>query len=120
MAGTAYSLTAVVHVYDPARLDALLQARWSSLTAALGAGDLQRAVPVFALASREAYEDQLTLLAAAGALPRLAADLGPIRFLTVREGAAEYDLRAVRDGIEYSFHVLFVVDADGVWRLRAF
>ena len=39
--------------------------------------------------------------------------------MTVRMGAVEYDLRAIRDGIEYSFHVLFVVDRDGRWRLWA-
>ncbi len=37
----------------------------------------------------------------------------------VLDRAAEYDLRAIQDGTSSSFYVLFVIDTDGVWRLRA-
>ena len=40
--------------------------------------------------------------------------------MRVHDRAAEYEVRAVQQGTGYSFHVLFVVDTDGVWRLRAF
>jgi hypothetical protein len=59
-------------------------------------------------------------LAGVGALGRIAGDLGAIRFVRTQTNAAEYELRAVRHGTEYSFHVLFVVDGDGIWRLRGF
>ena len=87
---------------------------------ALSRSDVAGAVALFAGASREAYQDQLTALAGAGALPRIAADLGPIRLIRVHDRAAEYELRAVQQGTSYSFYVLFVVDTDGVWRLRVF
>ena len=38
----------------------------------------------------------------------------------VLDRAAEYELKAVQRGTLYSFHVLFVIDTDGVWRLRVF
>jgi hypothetical protein len=38
----------------------------------------------------------------------------------VLDRAAEYELRAARSGTLYSFYVLFVIDTDGVWRLRVF
>jgi len=78
------------------------------------------AVALFASASRGAYREQITALAGAGALPQVAADLGPITAVRVLDRAAEYELRAVQQGVAYSFYVLFVVDTDGVWRLRVF
>lgn len=111
---------AVVEVLEPAALDARLQARWASLRSALLAADVSRALEVFAIRSREPYRAALDALAAAGVLPLVGAELGTITPMAVLDGAAEYDLRAVRGGIEYSFRVLFVVDEDGVWRLWAF
>ncbi|HSE03841.1 MAG TPA: right-handed parallel beta-helix repeat-containing protein [Methylomirabilota bacterium] len=118
--GVVFTATALVHVLDPAALDALLQARWAALRAALGRGEVAAAVALFAGASRDAYQDQLSALAGVGALPQVAADLGAITPVKVLDRAAEYELRAVQRGTLYSFHVLFVIDTDGVWRLRVF
>ena len=118
--GAVSSARAVVQVLDPAGVDALLQPKWGALRDALGRSDVAGAVALFAGASRDAYQDQLTALAGAGALPQIAADLGSIRPVRVHERAAEYELRAVQQGTSYSFYVLFVVDTDGVWRLRVF
>jgi hypothetical protein len=78
------------------------------------------AVALFAKSSQDPYRDQLTALADAGALPQVAADLPAIRLSRFLERTAEYDLRAVRNGTQYSFPVVFVIDEDGVWRLWAF
>lgn len=118
--GAAFSATALVQVLDPAALEPLLQARWSGLRDALSRGDVPAAVALFAGASRDAYRDQLTSLAGVGVLPQVAADLGAIRPVKVLDRAAEYELRAVQRGTLYSFHVLFVIDTDGIWRLRVF
>ncbi len=75
---------------------------------------------LFALASRDAYQDQLGALARAGALQQVGSDLGVIRMVRTMANAAEYEVRAFRNAVEYSFYVLFVVDSDGVWRLRVF
>jgi hypothetical protein len=118
--GTVSTGRTVVQVMDQSGLDAVLQPKWAALREALSRGDVPAAVGMFASASRDAYQDQLTALAGAGALPQVAADLGAIRPVRVHERAAEYELRAVQQGTTYSFHVLFVVDTDGVWRLRVF
>ena len=118
--GDVFLASAVVQVVDRSSLDVMLQAKWDNLRTALHGGDVAAAVAVFATASRDAYQDQLTALAAAGALGQVAADLSPIRIVQVLNRAAEYDLRAVQDGTSSSFYVLFVIDTDGVWRLRAF
>jgi len=118
--GSVLTSSTVVQVLDETSLDVLLQAKWGALRQALGRNDVAGAVSMFAEASRDAYRDQLGALAGVGALTQIASDLGGISPVRVRSKAAEYELRAVQRGVLYSFHVLFVVDADGVWRLRAF
>ena len=118
--GTVLTSSTVVQVLDETSLDVLLQAKWSALRQALGRNDVVGAVSLFAGASRDAYRDQLGALAGAGALSQVASDLGGISPVRIRNKAAEYELRAVQRGVPYSFHVLFVIDTDGVWRLRAF
>jgi hypothetical protein len=118
--GAVLTASAVVEALDRATVDARLQGRWTALRDALSRSDVSAAVALFATASRDAYQDQLTALAGVGALGQIAADLGPIIPVRVLDRAAEYELRAVQRGTAYSFHVLFVVDADGVWRLRGF
>lgn len=118
--GTVLTATTVVEVLDRAALETVLQAKWTALRAALAGDDVTRAVSLFAKASRDAYQDQLAALAGVGALPQVAADLGAITAVKLRDRAAEYEMRATRRGVLYSFYVLFVVDADGLWRLRVF
>jgi hypothetical protein len=118
--GAVSTTRAVVQVLDRADLEALLQPKWTALRDALARGDVPAAVALFAGGSRDAYQEQLAALAGAGALPQVAADLGPITPVRVLDRAAEYELRAVQRGVTYSFYVLFVVDTDGVWRLRVF
>ena len=118
--GTVFTATGLVEVLDPAALEPVLQARWSGLRDALSRSDVPAAVALFAGASRDAYRDQLTALAGVGALPQVAADLGALTPVKVLDRAAEYELRAVQRGTLYSFHVLFVIDTDGIWRLRVF
>lgn len=117
--GTAVATT-MVQAFDRSILDAQLQAKWDSLRESLRQGDVDNAVDLFAQGSKEAYRAQLTALAGVGALSQIAADLGAINPIRLRDGAAEYDLRALRNGREYSFHVLFIIDIDGLWRLRGF
>lgn len=118
--GNQTSAAAIIQVLDRAQLDALLQGKWSALRDALSRADVTGAVSLLAQASRDAYQDQLGALAGVGALGQVASDLGPIRLVRTKAKAADYELRAMRNAVEYSFHVLFVVDGDGVWRLRAF
>jgi len=117
--GTAAAST-VVQVLDRSAVDARLQATWAALRAALSRSDVAGAIEQLASASRDAYQEQLAALAGVGALPQIAADLGSITPVRIHDRAAEYELRAVQRGTAYSFYVLFVVDADGIWRLRVF
>lgn len=114
------TLTALVQVYDRIGLDTILQGKWTALRGALYRGDIEGAVAVVAERSKAVYRDQFSALAAAGALGQVATDLAAISLVQIRDRAAEYDLRTRRNGVEYSFHVLFLVDEDGLWRVWAF
>lgn len=118
--GAVFTASTVVQVLDQAGLEVLLQSKWSALRDALSRSDVAAAVSLFASGSRDAYQDQLTALAGVGALSQVATDLGAITPVRIHDKAAEYELRAVQRGTQYSFYVLFVIDTDGVWRLRVF
>jgi sugar lactone lactonase YvrE len=118
--GVQSSAAAIVQVFDRSQLDTFLQGKWNALRDALSRADVPAAVSLFALASRDAYQDQLDALAGAGALKQVGSDLGAIRMVRTMANAAEYEVRTLRNAAEYSFYVLFVVDSDGVWRLRVF
>jgi hypothetical protein len=111
---------ALVQVLDPVAIDQLARARWAALRDALARADVAAAAAVFSSRSREGFREQLTELAGVGALPAIAADLADLRFVTMWPGAAEYDLRITRDGVEQSYWVLFELDRDGIWRLVTF
>jgi hypothetical protein len=118
-AGVTHAAVGLVHVYDPGALDALMQTKWAALRDAAARGDVAAAVAVFTGSVQDVYERQLRTLADAGLLGAVAAELGPITLVDVKDGAVEYDLRVVRDGAQLSFFILFVRDTDGIWRLRA-
>jgi hypothetical protein len=107
-------------VFAPAELDALLRAKWTAVGSALAQDDVGGAAGLFTESVREAYRAQFLDLAGVGALSQLALDLGPLNLVRVQDGAVEYEIRAVRDGVVYSFAVIFVIDRDGIWRLRDF
>jgi hypothetical protein len=119
-AGSVTQAVAVVQVFAPAELDVLLRSKWTAMGVALAQNDVDAAARVFTESVREAYREQFSDLASVGALSQVALDLGSLNLVRVHEGAVEYETRAVRDGMTYSFAVIFVIDRDGIWRLRDF
>jgi hypothetical protein len=115
-----FTTNAIVQIYDRDELDARLQAKWAGMKDALLRADVEGAVSIFAENSRADFREQLLALDSAGGLNQLANDLRSINLIEVRDGAVEYDLPSIRDGIEYSFNVLFVEDTDGIWKLAGF
>jgi hypothetical protein len=116
--GHACTGTVTVNVLNRAMLDAMLQEKWAGMKAALLDGDVDAATEYFAESSREIFHRQFAALSAS--LDRLVTDMGAFRMVEVRGDQAIYDLRTVRNGKTYSFQVLFIVDGDGIWRIRTF
>lgn len=110
--------SAVVHVFDGATLDALLQAKWSGMKNALRTGDIQAALGFITPGARAGYEQALLTIAAR--LPAVDAILPDVAPVEMRKATATYDATRVDAGVPKLFEVRFVIDADGIWRLQSF
>jgi hypothetical protein len=116
--GQSATATAVVNVLSKDEMDVLLKGKWEGMRQALKGGDLERALNYFERRSRATYEKQFTALRPV--LGEVGAEMGEIVLARLEEGWAEYEIIAARNGITSSFHLLFVRDHDGLWRIKVF
>jgi PKD repeat protein len=116
--GLTYSDTITVNVLSLTELDALLKSRWEGMKTALTNKDTEGAIRFFADSSKEMYRYNFTLMN--NLLPQIASDIGQIQFVRMVENGAAYEMNAAQDGQVYSFYVLFVMDVDGIWKIRSF
>jgi hypothetical protein len=118
--GNTYTASAAIVVFDPEGLDALLRAKWNGMRTALSNGDIGKARAYIAEHTREMYEYNFNLMSSY--LPDISAGLQDIQLVEIRGkyGEAEYEMWAEQDGQTYSFYILFVRDADGIWRIEFF
>jgi hypothetical protein len=108
----------IVHVFDRAVLEALLQAKWSAMKDALRRGDVPQALSHVATRARTRYQDTFTILAPD--LPLIDSILTDLTFVRVRGQEAIFEMRRIDAGVAKSFEVRFQIDTDGLWRLRMF
>jgi sugar lactone lactonase YvrE len=116
--GQRTTVVSVVQVFDRSSLDALLQAKWSSMRAALRRGDIAQALTQIAERSRSRYQQAFTVLVPD--LPAVDTFLTDVRFVRVRGPEAIFEMSRTDAGILKSFEVRFHVDTDGFWRVRSF
>jgi hypothetical protein len=116
--GRVYTDSASVLVIDGEVLDALLKEKWNGMRDALSAGDTGKAMGYIAQGARNMFEYNFNLLSAF--MGEISAGLKDIEMVQVRGGAAEYEMWAEQDGETHSFHVVFVKDQDGIWRIEFF
>ena len=116
--GNVYQDSVTITVMNRTELDKLLKAKWEGMKTALLTGNIEDGVSYFAESSKSAYRQQFTMLA--DQMSQIVADMGQFRMANVRESLAEYDLRADRGGIIYSYQVLFMRDLNGIWKIRSF
>ena len=116
--GQRTTVSGIVQVFDRAGLDALLQAKWSSLRDALRRGDIAQALTQISERSRSRY--QQALMALAPDLPAIDTILTDVRFVRTRGLEAIFEMSRTDTGIPKSFEVRFHVDTDGFWRVRSF
>jgi hypothetical protein len=114
----SYSDTVTVMVLNKAELDAMLQAKWGGMMGALASNDVNKAVSYFDDTTRDAYQGIFTALSSY--LPQIAQELSDIQFIQMIGASAEYDIRTIRGGTEYSFYLLFVRDQNGLWKISRF
>ena len=116
--GQSATASAIVNVLSKDQMDALLKGKWEGMKQDLKGGDLERALSYFERRARATYEKQFTALRPV--LGEVGAEMGEIVLARLEEGWAEYEIIAARNGITSSFHLLFVRDHDGLWRIKVF
>lgn len=103
---------------DQQQFDTLLQAKWSAVKQALSLNQINSALTFFLKSSQTIYKNQFEFMVTKGILPQLVNKIGTFRLVEHDGYGVIYDLRTVKDDVEYSFQVLFIQDADGIWRIK--
>jgi PKD repeat protein len=116
--GNIYTETTLVNVLSREEMDAFLRSKWEGMKGALSQGDIEGAISYFDDSTKSGYKEHFTVLSPM--LPQIVQVLNDIQFIGMMKNAIEYDIRTTRDGIQYSFYLLFIRDKDGLWKIRSF
>jgi hypothetical protein len=107
-----------IMVLPKSELDHLLRTKWEAMRAKLAETDIEGALVFFDESSRQDYRELFNVLSSM--LPVIAQEMSNIELTELVKNTAIYDLRAVRDGKEYSFQLLFRKDSNGLWSISSF
>jgi PKD repeat protein len=116
--GNKYTDTAIVNVLDKTEMNGFFTQKWDNMKSALSSGNIAEATGHFYKGVQAVYNQQFSEIASS--LHMLADKMGSFKLVKVTDNIAEGDLRSSKDGIEYSFQVLFIRDANGDWGILSF
>jgi hypothetical protein len=113
-----YTETAILLVLAQPELNVLLQSKWTAMKTALRNNDISSAVQHITINRRNIYRDMFNTLN----VPLTSIDqvLGDITFVKQLGSSIEYEMLRVDGGSQFSYMVRFVLDEDGIWRIRFF
>ncbi len=106
-----------VRVFGAGELNTLVQAKWGALKDALRAGNVSAALNHVAIRKRAAFEGYFNNLT----VPLSSIDqvLTDLTFKEHRGANVEFEMIREQGGERRGYVVLFVLDEDGIWRLKA-
>ena len=114
--------TVAILVLDQNQLDQLLKAKWNGMKAALVAGDIQSAVTYFASDRQDAYN--LVFNDLSDQINDIISDTGELESLEVSHQQARYIISypIVVNNVATTAgtYVIFIQDANGLWKIRFF
>jgi hypothetical protein len=110
--------TLAVMVFSKEQMDNLLKGKWEGARARLANGDIDGALHLFSERKKGKYKELFSALASV--LPKIVQEMANIQLIEIYGNTAIYDLRTVRNGIEYSFQLIFTRDQDGLWKITSF
>jgi hypothetical protein len=116
--GVTYTDTIAILVVDEAEIDALLQKKWEAMKAKLVSGDIEGALNFFSEGTRPMFEYNLTLLH--DHMDEIITGMKSITLEKIEENQAQYNLVGQQGGQFFSFYLLFMKSADGIWRIVNF
>jgi hypothetical protein len=80
--------------------------------------DIEGALVFFDESAKPAYRELFNTLSSL--LPIIVQEMSDIQLNKYASNAVIYDIRTIREGVEYSFHLLFTQDSGGIWRISSF
>ncbi len=122
-AKNVYTNSVTVQVIDKTALDQLLRAKWEGMKAALMTGNISAALAYFSESSKENYGAMFTALSAQ--LPAIVSAMRDISFAYM-DGDRFAVYRITREEIirgqphQITYHVYFILDGDGIWKIGWF
>ena len=116
--GNIYTETTLVNVLSREEIDALLRAKWEGMKTKLSSGDIEGALAFYDETSKQDYRDLFNVLSPI--LPTIVQEMSDIQLIEYTGNSTIYDILTIRDGIEYSFQLLFTKDINGIWRIDSF
>jgi len=91
-----------------------------TLSSSLLQTQIEDALDFFSGRSQSVYRNNFRLLANEGLLVQAIEKMGLLRLVEYDGYGVIYDLRTLKDNMEYSFQVLFVQDSNGIWKILNF
>ncbi len=114
-----YQDTVAVTAFSAPQLDALLRAKWTSMTDALQRKDITAALHLMYSVSKDRYRTTFNLLV--DRLPAIVATHTGLVFDHVQEERAFYELKTLENDSKFSYRVVFIKDPlTGLWMIREF
>ena len=116
--GGLHTDSVVITVLSSSTIDSLLRRKWEGMKESLLKGDIEEVIGYFDEATKQHYRLIFNLL-----LPNrleLVAEMSDIQPVEYDNRAVVYDLRTHREGLEYSFPLLFTRDSYGIWWIHSF
>jgi len=114
--GLSHTETTLVQVVIREKLDAILQSKWLGMKDSLRQGNIEQAISFFAQPSRERYRGIFNTIQSQ--LSDIVTGMGPIQFINLDNGVAKYRIRRQEAAGEITYYIFFVVDQDGIWRIK--
>jgi len=116
--GVAYEDTLLLIVLTREAMNTLLTSKWETMKTKLATGDIEGSLILFSDRKKERYQNILNALAPV--LPSVLQEMSDIQLIEIYGDTAIFDIRTVRNGLEYSFQLLFTRDPDGIWKITSF
>jgi hypothetical protein len=116
--GTLRSTTTLIQVLDMIQLDVMLTTKWNTMKNALRSGNTAGAADYIVKSKRMNYQNIFNSLTVPFA--NIDQVLTNITYAGQRGLNIEYEMLRVEGGTSVSYMVVFVLDEDGVWRIKFF
>lgn len=113
-----YQDTVAVVVLNATNLDASLRAKWFAMTNSLSAKDITTALTYVSPSTRTIYQQMYSAII--DQLPAMVATQTGFELVSIKDNVAIYELVTLENGEAFSYEVLFIKDASGLWMIQDF